>query len=309
MSPRHLLSVLDLSREEMEQVLLDAETFEAIGDREIKKVPALRGRVVVNLFYENSTRTRVSFELAAKRLSADVVNVAVATSSVAKGESLKDTARTLLAMGADAVVLRHPSPGASAMLARWVQASVINAGDGQHEHPTQACLDLYTLHRHFSRLDGLRVGIVGDVAHSRVARSEALALTLMGASPVFVAPPTLLPLGVAVFGCEVSYSLDEVLPTLDAVHMLRLQRERHAGAALLPSEREFVRLYGLDSRRLELMPAHAVVLHAGPMNRGVEITGEVADSGRALIGQQVKAGIGVRAALLYRLLGAQEDAA
>lgn len=301
-SPRHLLSVLDLGPEELADVLRTAASFEAIGEREIKKVPTLRGRTVVNLFYEASTRTRVSFELAAKRLSADVVNVSAAASSVEKGESLKDTAATLRAMGADAIVLRHPSPGAPAMLTRWVDASVINAGDGAHEHPTQAILDLYAVERRLGRLDGLRVGICGDVAHSRVARSEALAFRRMGAEVVLVAPPTMLPLGVDALDCEVSYDLDAVLGSLDVLHVLRLQRERHADP-LVPSEREYVQGYGLTVERFSRLPEEAVVLHAGPMNRGIEIAQEVADSSRSLITQQVSAGVAVRMAILYLVLG------
>lgn len=300
--PRHLLSVLDLERDELEEVIRAAAGFEEIGEREIKKVPTLRGRTVVNLFYENSTRTRVSFEIAAKRLSADVVNVAASASSVQKGESLRDTARTLLAMGADAIILRHPSPGAPALLARWVDAAVINAGDGPHEHPTQAVIDLYTMHRRFGRVEGLRVGIVGDIAHSRVARSGALGFRRMGAEVVLVAPPTMLPLGVEALGCEVAHDLDAVLPGLDVVYLLRLQRERHA-EALVPSQREFVQLYGLNAQRLAVLREDAVVMHAGPMNRGVELAWDAAESGRSLIEQQVTSGIAVRMALLYTLLG------
>lgn len=300
--PRHLLSILDLERDELEEIIRAAAGFEEIGEREIKKVPTLRGRTVVNLFYENSTRTRVSFEIAAKRLSADVVNVAASASSVQKGESLRDTARTLLAMGADAIILRHPSPGAPALLARWVDAAVINAGDGAHEHPTQAVIDLYTVHRRLGRIEGLRVGIIGDIAHSRVARSGALGFRRMGADVVLVAPPTMVPLGVEAFGCEVAHDLDEVLPGLDVVYLLRLQRERHA-EALIPSEREFVRLYGLGTERLAALKDDAVVMHAGPMNRGVEIAWDTAESQRSLIEEQVTSGIAVRMALLYTLLG------
>jgi aspartate carbamoyltransferase catalytic subunit len=307
MSARNLLSILDLARDEIAGVLQSAETFLDIGQREIKKVPTLRGRTVVNLFYENSTRTRVSFEVAAKRLSADVVNVTAQASSVQKGESLKDTARTLLAMGADAIVLRHPSAGAPALLARWVDASVINAGDGAHEHPTQAVLDMFTVHRHFGTLDGLHVGIVGDVAHSRVARSDALGFRRMGARVTFVAPPTLVPLGVEAFGCDVVHDFDTILPSLDVVYMLRLQQERGTGA-FLPSQAEFIGLYGLSERRAERLRDGAVVMHPGPMNRGVEIAAEVAESPRALIEDQVTSGVAVRMALLYLLLGSRDVA-
>jgi aspartate carbamoyltransferase catalytic subunit len=265
-------------------------------------VPTLRGRTVVNLFYEASTRTRVSFEIAAKRLSADVINVSASASSVAKGESLRDTARTLRALGADAIVLRHPAAGAPAFLARLTDASVINAGDGSHEHPTQALLDLYTMRRHFGGIEGLRVGIVGDVAHSRVARSGALGLRLMGAEVVLVAPPTLLPLGVEVFECRTSYDLDAELGSLDVVYVLRMQRERHR-EPLLPSEREFTEGYALTAERLARLREGAVVMHAGPMNRGVEIDWEAAESSSALIEAQVSAGVAVRMALIYVLLG------
>ena len=306
MSPperRHLLSVLDLSRDELEQVLHDAEGFEEIAARPIKKVPTLRGRTVVNLFYENSTRTRVSFEIAAKRLSADVVNVSSSASSVAKGESLRDTADTLLAMGADAIVLRHPSAGAPHLLARTVDASVINAGDGAHEHPTQAVLDMYTVRKRLGRVEGLTVAIVGDIAHSRVARSVTLGFRRMGADVVAVGPPTMIPSGVAALGCEVSSDLDAVLPHVDVLYLLRLQRERHL-EALIPSEREFVRLYGVDARRLDLLPDHALLMHPVPMNRGVEISWDAAESARSVVTEQVTAGVAVRMALLYHLLGA-----
>jgi aspartate carbamoyltransferase catalytic subunit len=305
--PRHLLSILDLERDELEALLASAQGFEAIGEREIKKVPTLRGRTVVNLFYEESTRTRVSFELAAKRLSADVVNVSSSASSVRKGESLRDTAQTLLAMGADAIVLRHPSPGAPALLARMVDASVINAGDGPHEHPTQALLDLYTVRQHFGDIAGLRIAFVGDISHSRVARSGALGFGRMGADVVVVAPPTMVPLGVDSLGAEVSHDLDAVLPTVDIVYLLRLQRERHA-EALIPSEREFVELYGLSPERFALLRDQAIVMHAGPMNRGVEIAFEVAESDRTLVSQQVAAGVAVRMAVLYHVMGAHAPA-
>lgn len=304
---RHLLSILDLTAEEITAVLDDAESFAQISDREVKKVPALRGRTVVNLFYENSTRTRVSFEIAAKRLSADVVNVSVATSSVAKGESLRDTARTLLAMGADAIVLRHPSAGAPALLARSVDATVINAGDGAHEHPTQAVLDMYTIRRKFGQIEGLRVAVVGDIAHSRVARSNALGLRRMGAEVVLVAPPTMLPLGVAVFDCHTAHTIDEVLGSVDVVYLLRLQKERHL-EALIPSEAEYVSLYGLTKDRLEKLKPGAVVMHPGPMNRGIEIAWEAAESSRSLIEEQVTAGIACRMAIMYMLMGSHHSA-
>ncbi len=299
---KHLLSITDLGRDEIEEVLHTADSFEAIGEREIKKVPTLRGRTVVNLFYENSTRTRVSFELAAKRLSADVINVASQASSIEKGESLRDTAKTLRALGADAIVLRHPAAGASASLARFTDAVVINAGDGAHEHPTQALLDMFTVKKHFGELQGLRVGIVGDIAHSRVARSNILGFTRMGADVTVVAPPTMLPVGVRSLGCNAITELDPIVETFDVVYLLRLQRERHR-EPLLPSEHEFWSTYGLTRERLERLKPEAVVMHPGPMNRGVEIDWETAESATTLVEQQVSAGVAVRMALMYLLLG------
>lgn len=300
---KHMLSITNLERDEIAEILDAAESFEEIGEREIKKVPALRGRTVVNLFYESSTRTRVSFEIAAKRLSADVINVSAAASSVQKGESLRDTARTLLAMGADAIVLRHPAAGAPALLARWVDAAVINAGDGAHEHPTQALLDLYTARRHLGSLEGVRVGFVGDIEHSRVARSGALGFSKMGADVVLIAPPTMLPLGVGALGCRTSFDLDAELGSLDIVYLLRLQRERHTDGGRLPSEREFVEGYGLTAERARVLREGALVMHAGPMNRGIELDWDVAESRASVIEEQVSAGVAVRMALLYTLLG------
>ena len=305
---KHLLSIDDLDRDTAISVLDTAQEMATLGDQEVKKLPTLRGRTVLNLFLEDSTRTRLSFEAAAKRLSADVMTLTSKGSSVAKGETLKDTALTLEAMGVDVVVLRHSASGAAHRLANagWVQASVINAGDGTHEHPTQALLDAYSIRRRLgasqSDLKGLRVGIVGDVLHSRVARSNAKLLRLLGAEPVLVAPPTLLPVGVQSWGCRVVTHFDEVLPDLDAVMMLRVQSER-MNQAYFPSEREYRRLYGLDARRLAALPAHAIVLHPGPMNRGMEITAEVADSTRSTVVEQVKNGVSVRMAVLYLLAG------
>jgi aspartate carbamoyltransferase catalytic subunit len=301
--PRNLLSILDLDRDQIADVLRTAEGFEQIGEREIKKVPTLRGRTVVNLFYENSTRTRVSFEIAAKRLSADVVNVAAQASSVAKGESLRDTARTLRALGADAIVLRHPASGAPHLLSRMTSAHVINAGDGQHEHPTQALLDMYTIQNRIGPIEGLRIGIVGDIAHSRVARSGALGFRRMGAEVTLIAPPTLLPLGVDAFGCEIAHDFDEVIGDLDVVYLLRLQLERHSDAEFLPNEREFWTNYALTSERLAAMKPGAAVMHAGPMNRGIEIDWDAAEASNALIEAQVSAGVAVRMSLLYTLVG------
>jgi aspartate carbamoyltransferase catalytic subunit len=301
---KHLLSAADLSRDEALAVLDTAERMdEAMSGREVKKLPTLRGRTVVNLFYEDSTRTRISFELAAKRLSADVVTFSAKGSSVSKGESLKDTALTLEAMGADAVVCRHSMSGAPHRLAHWVRGSVLNAGDGTHEHPTQALLDAFTMRRRLGRLEGLRVAVVGDVLHSRVARSNVLLLHTLGADVTLVAPPTLLPVGVEEWPAAVSYDLDASLPKADVVMMLRVQRER-MGQAYFPSEREYSRRYGLDRHRLGLLPDDAIVMHPGPMNRGMEIAAEVADDPRrSTIVEQVSNGVSVRMAVLYLLLG------
>ena len=300
---RHLLSAADLSREETLLVLDTAEELSRVADRPIKKLPALRGRTVVNLFFEDSTRTRISFEAAAKRLSADVINFAAKGSSVSKGESLKDTALTLQAMGADAIVVRHHASGAPHRLAAadWTRGSVVNAGDGTHEHPTQALLDAFTIRRHLGDLEGRRVTIVGDVLHSRVARSNALLLSTLGAEVTLVGPPTLLPVGVGSWPVETSYDLDASIVKSDAVMMLRVQRER-MNDAFFPSAREYSRRYGLDARRMALLPDHTLVLHPGPMNRGMEISADVADSARSVIVEQVSNGVAVRMAVLYLLL-------
>ena len=301
---RHLLSAADLTRDDAELVLKTAEEMRSLADRPIKKLPALRGRTVVNLFFEDSTRTRISFEAAAKRLSADVINFSAKGSSLSKGESLKDTALTLEAMGADAVVVRHGSSGAPHRLAHsgWVRSSVVNAGDGTHEHPTQALLDAFTMWRHLGALDGRRVAIVGDVLHSRVARSNALLLQTLGAEVTLVAPPTLLPVGIDGWPVETSYDLDAVLPKADVVMMLRVQRERMHGG-FFPTAREYSRRYGLDGRRMGTLQDHAIVMHPGPMVRGMEITADVADSARSVIVEQVTNGVAVRMAVLYLLLG------
>jgi aspartate carbamoyltransferase catalytic subunit len=299
----HLLSIHDVSAEDIVRILDTAESFREVGTRVIKKVPALRGRTVVNLFYENSTRTRISFELAAKRLSADVINFSTSGSSVSKGESLKDTALTLQAMGADAIVIRHSSSGAPLTLTRWVKSSVLNAGDGTHEHPTQALLDLYTMRDRLGRLEGLRVAIVGDVLHSRVARSLSFALVKMGAEVTLVGPPTLIPPDAPAWGVRVSHDIDAAIPGLDVCYMLRVQRERQR-QQYFPSVREYARLFGLSSERAAMLPDGALVMHPGPMNRGVEIDSDVADLPRAVIEEQVTNGIAVRMSLLYLLLGA-----
>ncbi|MDQ3931313.1 MAG: aspartate carbamoyltransferase catalytic subunit [Actinomycetota bacterium] len=304
----HLLSIEELDLDQVEVILDSAEQLRSIAERPIKKVPTLRGRTVCNLFLEDSTRTRISFEMAAKRLSADVINFTARGSSVSKGESLKDTALTLRAMGVDAIVVRSSSSGVPWQLTRWVDAKVINAGDGSHQHPTQALLDLYTMRRHLGRLDGLKVAIVGDVLHSRVARSEVQALNLVGAQVTLVAPPTLLPPGVETWQAGVSTDLDEVLDGLDVLYVLRVQRERMT-RHFFPTTREYARFWGVDTARLERLPAHAIVMHPGPMNRGVEIAPDVADSERAVITDQVTNGIAVRMALLYLLLGARVELA
>jgi len=299
---KHLLSAGDLDAQTAVLILDTAAELASVTGREVKKLPTLRGRTVVNLFYEDSTRTRISFEAAAKRLSADVINFTAKGSSVAKGESLKDTALTLQAMGADAVVIRHAAAGAAHRLAGWVHGSVLNAGDGTHEHPTQALLDAYTMRSRLDRLAGLKVAIVGDVLHSRVARSNVLLLHTLGAHVTLVAPPTLLPVGVGAWPATTSYDLDAVLPDCDVVMMLRVQRER-MGDSYFPSAREYARRYGLDAARMRRLPEHAIVMHPGPMNRGMEITPEVADSPRSTIVEQVANGVSVRMAVLYLLLG------
>ncbi len=298
----HLLSMHDVSAEDVVRILDTAESFREVGTRVIKKVPALRGRTVVNLFLENSTRTRISFELAAKRLSADVINFSAGGSSVAKGESLKDTALTLQAMGADAIVIRHSSSGSPLQLTRWVDGHVLNAGDGTHEHPTQALLDLYTMREKLGRLDELNVAIVGDVLHSRVARSLSFGLTKMGAQVTLIGPPTLVPPDVPSWGVDVSYDIDSVLPKLDVCYLLRVQRERQR-LEYFPSVREYARLFGLTKARVAQLPEGALIMHPGPMNRGVEIDSDVADLPRAVIEEQVTNGIAVRMSLLYLLLG------
>ncbi|GLY96074.1 aspartate carbamoyltransferase catalytic subunit [Actinoplanes sp. NBRC 103695] len=296
---KHLLSAADLDADTATLILDTAGEMAALAEREVKKLPTLRGRTVVNLFYEDSTRTRISFEAAAKRLSADVINFSAKGSSVSKGESLKDTALTLQAMGADAVVIRHPASGAPDRLSSWVDGSVINAGDGTHEHPTQALLDAYTMRSRLGKLDGLNVAIVGDVLHSRVARSNVLLLTTLGAKVTLVGPPTLIPLSP---GAAVSYDLDSVLPGADVVMMLRVQTERMQDS-YFPSAREYSRRYGLDAARMRRLPEHAIVMHPGPMNRGMEIAPEVADSKRSTIVEQVANGVSARMAVLYLLLG------
>jgi len=304
---RHLLSISDLSKVEAISILDTAHELARVSDGAVKKLPTLRGRTIVNLFAEDSTRTRISFEAAAKRLSADVINFSAKGSSVSKGESLKDTAMTLQAMGADAVVIRHSASGAAQRLAdsQWMSGSVVNAGDGTHEHPSQALLDAFTIRKHLglgkSDLEGLTVAIVGDVLHSRVARSNVLLLSKLGARVTLVAPPTLLPVGVESWPVSVSYDLDSVIPHVDVVMMLRVQQERMSDL-YFPNAREYSRYFGLNGDRMSQMKTGSIVMHPGPMNRGLEISAEVADSARSVITEQVTNGVSVRMAILYLLL-------
>lgn len=304
---KHLLSIADLNKSEAISVLDTATELARVSDGAVKKLPTLRGRTIVNLFAEDSTRTRISFEAAAKRLSADVINFSAKGSSLSKGESLKDTAMTLQAMGADAVVIRHPASGAAQRLAdcEWMSGSVVNAGDGTHEHPSQALLDAFTIRKHLgmggSDLTGLSVAIVGDILHSRVARSNVLLLSLLGAKVTLVAPPTLLPVGIQNWPATVSYDFDAVIPHVDVVMMLRVQQERMSDL-FFPNAREYSRYFGLNAERMSSMKSGAIVMHPGPMNRGLEISAEVADSARSVITEQVTNGVSVRMAILYVLL-------
>jgi len=309
---RHLLSASDLNYTQTLSILDTAQEMARVSEGPVKKLPTLRGRTIVNLFYEDSTRTRISFEAAAKRLSADVINFSAKGSSISKGESLKDTALTLQAMGADAVILRHPSSGAAHRLAesQWTTGSVINAGDGTHEHPTQGLLDAFTIRKHLrggvGDLRGLAIAIVGDILHSRVARSNVILLSTLGAQVILVAPPTLLPLGVENWPVQVSYDLDSTLPLVDAVMMLRIQQER-MDDFFFPTAREYSHYFGLNNNRLKLMKNSSIIMHPGPMNRGLEITAECADSARSVIVEQVANGVSVRMAVLYLLLAGSPD--
>jgi aspartate carbamoyltransferase catalytic subunit len=300
---KHLLSIDDLDVDTLTAMLDLSEQFVAVNQREIPKVPALRGKVVASLFYEESTRTRLSFETAAKRLSCDVMTFSVAQSSVKKGESLRDTVQTIAAMGIDAIVVRHPAAGAPHRIVDWIDASVVNAGDGRHAHPTQALLDVLTLRRHRGpSLEGLRVAIVGDVRHSRVARSNVKALHLLGADVTLVAPPTLLPESLEGWPVQVSHELDDVVSETDVVMLLRMQFERQQ-EALFPTVREYTARYGLTEARAERLKPDALVMHPGPMNRGVEVAAAVADGPASLVTEQVANGVAVRMAVLYSLLG------
>jgi len=304
---RHLLSIADLDKVSAINILDTAAELARVSDGAVKKLPTLRGRTIVNLFAEDSTRTRISFEAAAKRLSADVINFSAKGSSLSKGESLKDTAMTLQAMGADAVVIRHSASGAAQRLAdcEWMSGSVVNAGDGTHEHPSQALLDAFTIRKNLgmgsSDLSGLSIAIVGDVLHSRVARSNVLLLSMLGAKVTLVAPPTLFPVGVQSWPVEISYDFDAVIPHVDVIMMLRVQQERMTDL-FFPNAREYSRYFGLNSERMALMKPGAIVMHPGPMNRGLEISAEVADSSRSVITEQVTNGVSVRMAILYVLL-------
>jgi aspartate carbamoyltransferase catalytic subunit len=303
---RNLLSISDLGADGIEEVLDLTDKFVEVSERRIPKVPTLRGRTVVSLFYEDSTRTRLSFETAAKRLSADTMTFSVASSSVKKGESLRDTVETIEAMGVDAVVVRHGSSGVPWQVANWIDAAVINAGDGWHEHPTQALLDCYTIRERLGSLTDRHIAIVGDIKHSRVARSNVLAFTALGARVTLVAPPTLLPPSLEGWPVEVSHDLDEVLRKVDVVYLLRMQRERMT-ESLLPSLREYTSSYGLTRNRHGLLGEDALVMHPGPMNRGVEIAAEVADAPNTVITRQVSNGVAVRMAVLFLLLAAEGE--
>jgi len=302
---KDLLGLEELNRQEIELILSTAESFKEVSTREIKKVPALRGKTVVNLFYEPSTRTRVSFEVAAKRLSADVINIASETSSVRKGETLTDTGRNIEALKADIIVVRHNCSGAAAMLARHVKISVVNAGDGWHEHPTQALLDIFTLKEKLGKIEGLNVSIVGDIAHSRVARSNIWGLTKLGAKVLVCAPSMLVPPGIEEMGAEVSQDIDEALKKADAVNVLRMQFERDEQGAF-PQQLEYFKNFGITQERLQKAKKNIVVMHPGPINRGIEISSEVADGLNSVILEQVTNGIAVRMAVLFLVAQAQD---
>lgn len=306
LASRHLLGLEDVSREDISLILDTTETFREVIERTIKKVPTLRGMTVVNLFYEPSTRTRISFELAEKRLSADTVSFSPSTSSVKKGESLRDTVQNIEAMKIDMVVVRHSSTGAPYLLTQCMDANIINAGDGAHEHPTQALLDMYTIRKKVGKLDGLRVVLIGDIKHSRVIRSNIWGLKTMGASVALCGPATLLPYEVERFGCDVYTDLDEAMDGADVVNVMRIQLERQS-AGLFPSQREYTNLFGVNSSRLKRLNKGYTIMHPGPMNRGVEITSDVADSDNSVILDQVTNGQAVRMAVLYLLSGRKEE--
>jgi len=306
LNSRHLLGLEEVPKEDLTLILDTAETFREVLDRTIKKVPTLRGITVLNLFYEPSTRTRISFELAEKRLSADIVNFTALTSSVEKGESLRDTVQNIEAMRIDMVVVRHGSPGAPYFLTQCMDANIINAGDGAHEHPTQALLDMFTIRKKYGRLDGLRVVLVGDVKHSRVIRSNVWGLKTMGASVALCGPATLLPYKIEQLGCDVYTNIDEALEGADVVNIMRIQLERQE-AGLFPSQREYTNLFGINRERLKRLNKNYTIMHPGPMNRGVEITSDVADSDSSVILDQVTNGQAVRMAVLYLLRGREGE--
>ncbi|HEY5249532.1 MAG TPA: aspartate carbamoyltransferase catalytic subunit [Dermatophilaceae bacterium] len=305
---RHLLSMNDLDRQDILTILDTAASMHDVQRREVKKLPTLRGRTVVNMFFEDSTRTRSSFEIAGKWLSADMINISAKGSSASKGESLRDTVRTVAAMGVDGFVIRHGASGAAQQVSQWVDAVVINAGDGMHEHPTQALLDAYTMRQRLGDLEGLQVAIVGDLTHSRVLRSNLICLKTLGARVTVVAPPTLMPSGIDTWsrseGFETSYDLDAALPAADAVMMLRVQRERMSGG-FFPTEREYTVGYGLTRQRLRSLQKHTVICHPGPMNRGLEIAADAADATQSLVLDQVSAGVAVRMSVLYHLFAGE----
>ncbi len=307
---KHLLSIDDVSAEAIQEIFETAADMHDVQRREVKKLPALRGRTVINMFFEDSTRTRSSFEIAGKWLSADVINISAKGSSASKGESLRDTVLTVCAMGVDGLVIRHPASGAAQQVSEWVDAVVVNAGDGTHEHPTQALLDAYTLQRRMGSLDGKRIAIIGDLTHSRVFRSNVLCLTKLGAHVSVVAPPTLMPSGIGAWseeaGFTASYDIDEVLPDADAVMMLRVQRERMSGG-YFGSAREYTVGYGLTRDRLATLKPDAPICHPGPMNRGLEIAADAADAAQSVVLEQVSSGLAVRMAVLYHLLAGEES--
>lgn len=305
-SHKHLIDIDEYTPEEVTEILDTAKSFKEVNDRAIKKLPTLRGRTLINLFLEPSTRTRTSFEIAGKRLSGDVINFSASSSSTVKGETLVDTAQTLDAMNCDLVVVRSKQEGAPRILAQHMRAHVVNGGDGKHQHPTQALLDAFTIRETLGHIDGLKVGIVGDIAHSRVVGSLVPLLKMMGATPVVIGPATLMPASPETLGCDLSYSLDDVLDELDIVYMLRIQKERMEAAAI-PSLREYSMLYGIDSKRLQAMKDDALIMHPGPINRGVELSEEAANSDRALILDQVNSGVAVRMAVMYLLLGGDSN--
>lgn len=303
---KDIIGIEELAKDEIEIILSTAQSFKEVSDREIKKVPTLRGRTIINLFYEASTRTRTSFEIAAKRMSADAINISASSSSVVKGETLKDTARNLEAMSPDCIVLRHSSSGTPQILSKLVQCSVINAGDGAHEHPSQALLDLLTVKERCGRIEGLKIAIIGDIAHSRVARSNIYGFTKLGAEVNVCGPATMMPSCIDKMGCKVFYGIEEAIKDADVIMMLRIQLERQK-AGMFPTVREYSRLFGLDSRKLENAKKTVVILHPGPINRGVEISSDVADGEYSLILEQVKNGVAVRMALFYLLMGGSRE--